>query len=301
MSDTRQEHDVQADTLGDQIDGLLDDMESAANDVARQLMGESASPAPTPAVPDPEPGNDAAPQPADESLGDEKTKPEIDTTAQPADETPEEEPKPEIDATPQPADESEAAELDEQVGKLVDDAIESADQPPIPTDIDSLDDELAALANDLLGTDSGQIEGTITDAGAAIDHSADPAPAPEPAPGADALTPTEPPAAQTPTKSQPAVETIEEPTPEPASARRKSAKIVALGTAIKAIEFTGRPLANKPTSARQTIGWFALITLFNATMAWTFVLFIREPVQPVANHTPATLTVPQDALETPNN
>jgi len=332
MADTRQEQDVKADKLGHQVDGLLDHMEAAADDVARELMGEPPSTLHSPAVPDPLPKHDidTIPQPADTAPT--ETKPEIDTTPQPADSAPTET-EPEIDTTPEPADsaptepeidttpepvdavpaepeidttlepadtaptEPEAAKLDEQVGKLVDDAIDSSDQPSMPVNIDSLDDELAALANDLLAGDSAPIEGAVTEAG--IEQ---PEPVRSPKPDARAepeAIPEQPAETKAPVPEPAAVpaapiaaETVED--PKPAPQKSNAAKNAALSATIKAVEFTGRPLANRSTGLRQTVGWIAIVTLFNATMAWGYVLFIREPVQPVGGDTPTRLTVPHD-------
>ena len=51
-----------------------------------------------------------------------------------------------------------------------------------------------------------------------------------------------------------------------------------------------RPLASKSKSTRDLMGWFALVTLFNASCLWIYVLFFRSnkppaPGPPVARAT----------------
>ena len=214
MADTRQAQDVAAGRLGDQIDGLLDQMEAAADDVARELMGESGpvSSAPT-------------------------RVPESDVNGAPPDDD---------------APATDAAVLDEQVGRLVDDAMVSTEPAaPAARSIESLDDELAALADDLMSADGGPIAGAVTDAGvpermpeaetAAAPEPIDPAPTAEPAAPAPAVAEPEP-----EPKVEPAADvSTTEPEPSPSEIGTR-----VLSATIAAVELGGRPLANKPTRVK---------------------------------------------------
>lgn len=62
-----------------------------------------------------------------------------------------------------------------------------------------------------------------------------------------------------------------------AVAKAAHAAAAASPVALHALAAASRPLANKPKSVRQSVGWIAANTLFVATVLWFYLLFLRHP------------------------
>jgi hypothetical protein len=52
----------------------------------------------------------------------------------------------------------------------------------------------------------------------------------------------------------------------------------------------GKPLANKPATVRDSVGWLALWTLFCAGGVWMYALFIHKPALPEPTEPGPTIT-----------
>jgi len=173
--------------------------------------------------------------------------------------------------------------------------------PPAPAEakpeaqtIDALDAELASLAAGLMNEPTAEV--------APPEPSAAPTGAPEaPLPGTPA-----PPAASTPAAAETGVQEPKSPAqpaatpdarepaapvshatapvePQPAKARAAAVAVAHLAGRVitpvsaRAAAILSRPLRNKPKIVRDSIGWLAIFTLFNATGLWGYILLIRKP------------------------
>ncbi len=195
----------------------------------------------------------------------------------------------------EPAPESAAMQsmddLAAAVQKLVEDAAPKPPEPPLPSDtkIETLDAHIAGLADDLIAGEFADEQNTIKgQVGAPPVPPEAPAPAPTPAPQppppepAPAVAPvvTAPsapsPAAPPPVaRHKPAKAAPPAPAPEtPAKTRKLAAALRPLSTLI--LSTLAAPLRNRPKPLRDLIGWVAIITIFNATCLWGYLLFFRS-------------------------
>lgn len=207
----------------------------------------------------------------------------------------------EVPAPPQPAEPEQAEALEEVVGELLDQA--TAEHPPAtsPETIESLDAELAALAEELIAGEPTDEPAAATPADTPELQPTPQEPAPpaaaSPSPASDQppeepleLPPLEPdtpeesePAAGQPTHEAaadqpPAIEA--EPAPPPPSAlveapEEPEPKPPTPALADRLITLFAAPIAGKP-ERRAIVAWAAAVTAFNAVCAWGYLLFIRD-------------------------
>lgn len=74
-----------------------------------------------------------------------------------------------------------------------------------------------------------------------------------------------------------------------------------LGLAVRTLS---KPLEDRPKTVRDSVGWLALWTMFNAVVVWGFVLFIRTPPAPPVTTAPVQLRedqIPQDPGRVPDS
>ena len=160
-------------------------------------------------------------------------------------------------------------------------AVEPTKRPSPPEDasrIESLDQELAGLADELISTElaaePAPEEGAETLAGAVQAAAAPPEAAPETAPEpVPELAPT------------PAAIPEPEPAPEPRPRRRLTLEPV-LRPLLAACAAISAPLRDKPQHVRDIVGWNALWLAFLGGCVWMYVLFIRSPEPPVPSLLP---------------
>jgi hypothetical protein len=204
---------------------------------------------------------------------------------------------------PEPSPDDSMAELDEAIGAA---ALESGvDLAAPPTTADELDAELECLADVLLEGDFDDVsevleressdpsrkppppsiaeEASPEDSMAELDAVLDdepapvldpkPAPAPVPAPSADAPRPPAP-APQAPVLPQAAAAVIDLPARPPLTRTIAARAVAGLRASATLIS---RPLDDRPGYARDIVGWFAAVTLFNAIAVWVFTLVLRDP------------------------
>jgi hypothetical protein len=176
-----------------------------------------------------------------------------------------------------------------------------------PTDIRSLDEELADVADSLI---AGEITG-------GVEAADDIPPPPIPMPGVAAKTPVAaPPAAErpdpaldesevsakpvsAPAETRPSAPAVASSRPAPAAApmvdpgSAGKGKVAALAgkaahqavaaaapVVLKGMDAMNAPLRDQPPIVRSAIGWVAINTLFWAVVIWGYVLFFRQPEPP---------------------
>lgn len=192
--------------------------------------------------------------------------------------------------TPPAATSIDMADLADAVQKLIDNAPQPAPaEPPLPADtkIETLDAHIAELADDLIAgefaDEQNQIKGQV--------GAPPPAPPPETptvAPQAPAPQAPEPAAAHTPDipvapKPMKPAPAAKPPKPVEAPAEPKvETPRRALGERVKPIfaatlAALSAPLRNASKQTRDRVGWIAIITIFNATCLWGYLLFFRAP------------------------
>lgn len=170
--------------------------------------------------------------------------------------------------------------------------------------IESLDAQLAELAEEMIEGDFADEDSVLGDAkqpnggGAPAEPATAPAaPAPAVAPAkTDNTTPaaaapapaaqpvkaaaTAPPAKTPPRPAAPATPGgVSGPT-KPGAAKKTGAKVGE--RAVHVMALISRPLMSRPPIVRQAIGYVAIITAFYALWTWTYVLIIRSPARPEA-------------------
>lgn len=149
--------------------------------------------------------------------------------------------------------------------------------------IETLDQELAGLADELISTelaadpapdDPAETLSAAVEAAAA--PGAEPAAATEPVPElADA-----PPEPQTKPQTKPQTEPQTRPNPRRFTLEPVLRPLLAACAALSA------PLRNKPQHVRDIVGWNALWLAFLGGCVWAYVLFIRSPEPPVPSLLP---------------
>lgn len=113
---------------------------------------------------------------------------------------------------------------------------------------------------------------------------------------AAATTRTEPaPQPASPPPPQAGAEAKAQPAPaqaEPKPEKGASGKVLAALTPLLApvVALANKPLANKPASVRDSVGWLALWTLFCSGGVWMYALFIHAPALPEAHEPGPTIT-----------
>jgi hypothetical protein len=202
---------------------------------------------------------------------------------------------------PKAATQATASELDSAVGQMMAHAESPPSAPAAPAPaappIESLDEQLAEAADDLIAGEFAdeerilnEAEGAAPPAGPAPVEAAAPA-APEPvAPKADVPKPAPKPAPTRKVPKPPSPKAVQpEPDPEPvvtavrAAVLTKAASAISgpLASALTSVGATlSAPLKNRPQYVRDTVGWFALFTMFMAVCVWAYILLIRSPVAP---------------------
>ncbi len=207
---------------------------------------------------------------------------------------------------------------------------EASDQPPeventepessSPDTVEDLDAELADLADELLEGDFDDVDDVL-----AAGNPTEPIPPPEPeaaeaaedeqAPASEPASPEPAADAEPGTDAEPSQATEPEPgsvadqrepdeAPVEARAPTETAALDAapgglkhrLTTAVyEAAVAANKPLDAKPTYARDIVGWFAAVTLFNALAVWVFFLLVRSPDPGPSPADVVTLEVPAEA------
>ena len=254
------------------------DFESLAAEAVADMMNSGA-----------EPPSPAAPAPADPGL-DEAVAELIAA------------PPPSQPATPS----QEPADLAKAVEKLLEEEAAQAAQvaPPVPEKIETLDAKIANLADDLiageLADEKNVLQGEVgvppvkeaPPPPSGTDKPADQAPAPAPR-VAEAAPVFEPPEPVTTTRA-PAAPAARPPAPKQATSTRDTAEKAAKAAArhgaraalrlkphgLKLLQLMSGPLQNRPKYMRDVVGWVAIITLFNASCLWMYVLFFRSAKAP---------------------
>ena len=158
--------------------------------------------------------------------------------------------------------------------------------PEAATKLESLDHELAGLADRLISDEiADEPEPPPDDAptlAAAIAVSAAPQPTPAPVSERPVRHAPEPEQQRSP------FEVIPEPGPEPKPLRQRSGVFVhAMRPLLAVCAAASAPLRNKPQHVRDRIGWHALWLGFLGLCVWTYVLFIRSPEAPIPTLAPA--------------
>jgi hypothetical protein len=201
---------------------------------------------------------------------------------------------------PEPA--APSPDLAEAVQKLVESPPPAAPAPPVPDKIETLDAQIATLADDLIAGDLADEEGALKGQVAAppsvpeaVPVSLPPAEPPPPsvrapAPAVPDLKPAGETSAAVPPPMAPGpatrVRTPESPAKKEEPRKPSRLKAVAMaaagsmGTAVLAA--LSGPIRNRPKMVRDLVGWVALVTIFNATCLWMYVLFFRSADAPPA-------------------
>ncbi|MEO1128646.1 MAG: hypothetical protein AAFX05_02940 [Planctomycetota bacterium] len=249
----------------------LEQMLSAAASSAQHAPQPVAEPAPTP-TPPPAPAPAPAPEPV----------------AEPADEATEK------------AEDDEASAVAASDTDALADSVDVEEQPPAPDDIDepapepedTTDAPQATNIADLDEELAQRAAAKITDDGLdpVLDDDALPEPvATEPLtePAAEtAPEPVTPDAAPETTGAMPAANAVPEPAPAPAAEPAAEEAVAteqkpaappwqqrALKIAHTTLAVMSKPLMLVPPTVRDYLGWFAIVTAFNALCFWLFVLF----------------------------
>lgn len=174
-------------------------------------------------------------------------------------------------------------DLADAVQKLVTNAEPQPAEPPLPPDakIETLDAHIADLADNLI---QGEVHDEESQLKGQVGAPPEPPPAPEPppresAPVAHAAPAAEPepvpidiPVSPRPSKPAPPAASAERPSELLESKARRS--VPPLLTA--ALAAMSSPLKNSSKRTRDFIGWAAIITLFNATCLWGYLLLFRS-------------------------
>ena len=146
--------------------------------------------------------------------------------------------------------------------------------------IESLDQELAGIADQMISTEVGEEpeadeeQGTLDRAVAAAGKKAQP---PEPLAAE--------PKAEAPAPEAKPETTVEEVKPE-APAKRRNLLEPVLRPVLALCAAASSPLKSKPQHIRDIVAWVALCQLFLGVCVWTYVLFIRSPEAPIPSLLP---------------
>lgn len=195
---------------------------------------------------------------------------------------------------PAPSPDDSMAELDEAIGAAARES--GVDLAAPPATADELDAELECLADVLLEGDFDDVAEVLErEAAAPTGKPATPASLDEPSPD-DSMAELDGAIDDRPSSSREPEPSAEKPTPpaqEPAPAspqavsavidlpartpltRTIAARVVAALRALATL--ISRPLDDHPGYARDIVGWFAAVTLFNAIAVWVFTLVLRDP------------------------
>lgn len=211
-------------------------------------------------------------------------------------------PEPVVAAGDEPADLAKAVEklLNEEAPKGEPSAAE-----PVPHKIENLDAKIADLADDLiageLADEQNVLQGEV--GGPPVIESAPPPPSgnerpvektPEPAPIAEVPSPAPVRQVQETAASTLQPAPIAKPPLKPAAPASKTAEKAAKvavrhGTraanalkphGLKLLQLMSGPLQHRPKYVRDLVGWAAIITMFNASCLWMYVLFFRSAKAP---------------------
>lgn len=308
--DKQEESDAEA-PLDDQVEALLSEAaqgDALTGEEAEQVIAENDD-ATVVAEPEPEsqPEPETKPEPEAEAEADADAEPEAEPAASVEDldaelaDLAEELLQGDFDdvdavleagnpAQPMPTDEdAEAAEASgEEIPEpeAAEEAPESDEAQPAAVDDGSSVPESEAGDDDAVPAAAAATDAGASDAGdAGEEDAATPSEAPVPAADADD--------AAAAVAAQPAA--VAAAPAEPKIPLKQRIAGVFYDTAVR----TSKPLDSKPTYARDIVGWFAAVTLFNAVAVWAFWFFGREP-DPVPTSTDAvSIEVPADAAAEP--
>lgn len=227
------------------------------------------------------------------------------------------EPAPEEPGAPVATEEPPAAPVESPAAKSPESL--SGSPPPAPAEakpeaqtIDALDAELASLAAGLMNEPTAEVAPPEPSAAPTETTEAPlpgtPAPPAASAPaGAEARveepkSPAQPAATSAAPEPAPTLSHATAPVePEPAKARAAAAAVAHLAGRVitpvsgRAAAILSRPLRNKPKIVRDSIGWLAIFTLFNATGLWGYILLIRKPA--IAEAAVSTAADPHSAAD----
>ncbi len=335
MTQVQQNNIQDLDDLAAQVEELVGELSEACEKVSKRLSGDE----PEEDAASPE---NSAEAPAEEAESSDPS--EAEAGAEP-DETAEADAGPDA-PEPHPAEQA-IDELEQQLEDLIDAGADQAEEPEAETpgpkagaaepdaaaapeadDLEDLDQQIAALTDELL-------EGDFVDAaGEAVETSTPPAPqeaSPEPEAEPQPATPTskQSGSAQSNESDKPedAVEASadqrEDEAPAPAArpaTQRETARpaaskpaasasgsphpvvVVVLATAKKAeagarslADLASTPLKNRPKIVRDTVGWFGLWTLFLAICVWVTLAFFRSPDHPQAEGEPMRIRTAEES------
>jgi hypothetical protein len=194
---------------------------------------------------------------------------------------------------PRPAASDAPAELELPEDLLSPKADEPPPAEPDPEDaakLETLDEELAGLADELISSELAAEPEPPTDDGPTLEAAvAATAAAPQPAARAAPETPSPEPR-PSPFAGAPAAPSVSSPETGPEVVggaplvERLARPLLVVCAAASA------PLKDKPQHVRDRIGWHAMWLAFLGVCVWTYVLFIRSPEAPVP-----TLPPPQQA------
>ncbi|MCC5786285.1 MAG: hypothetical protein JJU33_06260 [Phycisphaerales bacterium] len=341
MTQVQQNNIQDLDDLAAQVEELVSELSEACQQVSKRLSDDE----PEEDAAEPE---DRAETPAEEAEAPDPSEAEADETAEAAagPDAPE----------PHPAEQA-IDELEQQLEDLIDAGAEQdaeaeaaaptpkarAEKPeaaaaPAAEDLEDLDQQIAALTDELLDGDfvdaDGEAVGTSA-APAADERAPEPEAEPQPATPAAKAKPSGPAlddesAEPEDTVQAPAEQTeddgAEAPATAPASpatqrevARPAASKpagrssdgphpvvAVMLATAKKAeagartlADLASTPLKNRPKIVRDTVGWFGLWTLFLAICVWVTLAFFRSPDHPQAEGDPMRIRTADESSSPP--
>lgn len=207
-----------------------------------------------------------------------------------------------VSAPPTPVTPS--PDLAEAVQKLIQDTPAPTPAPaPAADKIETLDAQIANIADDLIAGDfadeQGSLKGQVAAPPLVVETpkvaEAVPPPAPEPVAVAAAAPPVIAPAQPVTTPQAAPRTAAPPPAAAPSSAERRkpvnsAAKVAATHGAKAAatlrpvglgmLALVAGPIRDRPKVFRDMVGWVAVVTIFNAGCLWMYVLFFRSATPP---------------------
>jgi hypothetical protein len=262
------------------VSGLEQMLSAAASSTAQSPPEPVAAPAPTP-TPAPAPPSEPAAEPADETQDNEPAAVAPGDTDALADSVDVDEQPPAPDAAAEPAPAPPDQDQDQDLDQKGDDA-------PQASNIADLDEELAQRAAAKIADDG--LDPVVDDDALPEPVASEPLTEPVTEPAAEtAPEPVTPIAAPETAAAAPAAKAPPESTPAPAAGPAAEEQEEAAATeqkpagnpwqqrALKIAHATlavmSKPLMLVPPTVRDYLGWFAIVTAFNALCFWLFVLF----------------------------
>ncbi len=313
---------AEASSLEDEVDAMLGDADAdallleddagiapLAGDEAERVLADDDELPPEP-VESPEAETQTQTEPQTEPQTETETEVESEAESVPE---PEAEPEAEADSDAEPAAAS-VEDLDAELSDLADELLEgdfddvaSVLQAGNPTELHDLSGVPKPSA---VGADAASDDGAGEESEPVVDEApseAEPAGAPEPAvarsTAGSGSTDTGGVSESTGVPVERPAAAVAVATARPASNRVPALQRVSVfvyETAVRA----NKPLDGKPTYARDIVGWFAAVTLFNAVAVWAFWMLGRDPAPAPTSTDAVSIAVPEgadapdDALET---